>query len=195
LRWGFYRNWRQCGTFNVEPYILTEVPDDGGKGALDDGTMVANVAKLPGKKKKQAEAEAAQQGSTVTPDDGRGKQKPSPDSSVTDKQALFSANLWVSAFATAQVDKLVKYSMVPFYAGGKVAAQTQADLKDMYGGLVVESGPMKDWKLLSSSEYSSAGAALPEGNVVLQVRTAKETFAVVLTRTKSGEYRATQLAR
>src|SRR4029079_5254014 len=35
-RWGFYRTGRQCGTFNVEPYILTDVPDDGGKGALDD---------------------------------------------------------------------------------------------------------------------------------------------------------------
>jgi len=194
LRWGFYRNWRQCGTFNVEPYILTEVPDDGGVGALDDGQMVANVAKLPGKKKKEMVADIAK-GKTVTPDDGRAKQKVSPDSSVTDKQALFSANLWVSAFATAQVDKLVKYSTVPFYAGGKVAAQTQSDLKDMYGGLVVESGPLKDWKLLASNEYSSDGGALPDGNVVLQVRTAKETFAVVLTRTKSGEYRASQLAR
>jgi TonB family protein len=192
LRWGFYRNWRQCATFNVEPYILTEVPDDGGVGHLDDGQMVANVAKLPGKKKKLADVAS---GKPVTPDDGQEKQKVSPDSSVTDKQALFSANLWVSAFATAQVDKLVKYSRVPFYAGGKIAAQTQADLKDMYSGLVVESGPLKDWKLLSSSEYSAGGGALPEGNVVLQVRTAKESFAVVLTKTKSGEYRATQLAR
>jgi hypothetical protein len=89
----------------------------------------------------------------------------------------------------------VKYSTVPFYAGGKVAAQTQGDLKDMYSGLVVESGPMKDWKLLSPGEYASGGTSLPEGNVVLQVRTAKESFAVVLTRTKSGDYRATQLAR
>jgi TonB family protein len=192
LRWGFYRNWRQCGTFNVEPYILTEVPDDGGVGHLDDGQMVANVAKLPGKKKKLADVAS---GKPVTPDDGQEKQKVSPDSSVTDKQALFSANLWVSAFATAQVDKLVKYSTVPFYAGGKIAAQTQADLKDMYTGLVVESGPLKDWKLLSSSEYSAGGGALPEGNVVLRVRTAKESFAIVLTKTKSGEYRATQLAR
>jgi TonB family protein len=194
LRWGFYRNWRQCGTFNVEPYILTSVPDDGGVGHLDDGAMVANVAKLPGKQKRKELAEAAQ-GKTVTPDDGRAKQKVSPDSSVTDKQALFSANLWVSAFATAQVDKLVKYSTVPFYAGGQVAANTMSDLKDMYAGLVVESGPLKDWKLLSSDEYGSGSGALPEGNVVLQVRTAKETFAVVLTKTKSGDYRATQLAR
>jgi TonB family protein len=194
LRWGFYRNWRQCGTFNVEPYILTEVPDDGGKGALDDGQMVANTAKLPGKDKKKKLAEAAT-GPTVTPDDGRSKQSVSPDSNVTDKQALFSANLWVSAFATASVDKLVKYSTVPFYAGGQVAASTVGELKDMYTGLVVESGPMKDWKLLTSGEYSSNGGSLPDGNVVLQIRTAKETFAVVLTRTKSGDYRASQLAR
>jgi TonB family protein len=193
LRWGFYRNWRQCGTFNVEPYILTEVPDDGGVGVLDDGAMVKNTAKLPGGRRSKDRPPLGAK--PVTPDDGRGNQKVSPESSVTDKQALFAANLWVSAFATAQVDKLVAYSTVPFYAGGKVAAQNTAELKDMYSGLVVESGPMKDWKLLTPKEYASGGGALPEGNLVLQVRTAKEAFAVVLTRTKSGDYRATQLAR
>jgi TonB family protein len=186
LRWGFYRNWRQCGTFNAEPFILTSVPDDGGVGALDDGAMVRNTAKLGG-------GEPPPMGTkTVTPDDGLSQQKVSPDSSVTDKQALFAANLWVSAFATAGVDKLVGFSTVPFYAGGKVVAQNTAELKDMYTGLVVESGPLKDWKLLTAGEY---GGSLPEGNLVLQVRTAKESFAVVLTRTKSGDYRATQLAR
>ena len=184
LRWAFYRNWRQCGTFNVEPYILTDIPKDSGAGVVDDGAMVRNTAKLPGKKEK-----------AVTPDDGKAKERVSPTTSVTDKEAVFTANLWVSAFATASVDKLVKYSVVPFYAGGKVAAQTTGDLKDMYTGLIVESGPMKDWKLLTANEYAAAGASLPEGNLVLQVRTQKESFAVVLTRTKSGDYRATQLAR
>jgi hypothetical protein len=186
LRWGFYRNWRQCGTFNVEPYILTEVPEDNGVGVLDDGAMVKNTAKVPGAKKPPVGDKP------VTPDDGRSKDAVNPTTSVTDKAALHSANLWVSAFATAQVEKLVKYSTVPFYAGGKVAAQTMADLKEMYSGLVVESGPMKDWKLLTPGEY---GSALPEGSLVLQVRTAKEAFAVVLTRTKSGDFRATQIAR
>ncbi|MGE5187359.1 MAG: TonB family protein [Acidobacteriota bacterium] len=191
LRWGFYRNWRQCGTFNVEPYILTEVPDDGGVGVLDDGAMVANIAKVPGHRHGHVPLGTK----TVTPDDGMAKQKVNPDSSVTDKQALFAANLFVSAFATAEVDKLVKYSSVPFYAAGKVAAQTVGDLKEMYSGLVVESGPMKDWKLLKPGEYASGSGALPEGNVVLQVRTEKSAFAVVLSRTPSGDYRATQLAR
>lgn len=192
LRWGFYRNWRQCGTFNVEPYILTSVPDDSGTGVLDDGAMVKNVAKLPGHHARQVGG-----GKAVTPDDGLDRQKVSPDTSVTDKQALFSANKWVSAFATAQVDKLVALSTVPFYAGGKIAAQTTGDLKDMYSGLVVESGPMKDWRLLQPGEYANGngGSALPDGNVVIEVHTTKEAFAIVLTRTPSGDWRATQLAR
>ena len=156
---------------------------------MDDGELVRNTAKLPGKKR------VATGEKPVTPDDGRASQPVNPTTSVTDKQALFAANLWTSAFATAQVDKLVKHSTVPFYANGKIAAQTTADLKEMFSGLVVESGPMKDWKLMTPSEYGSGGAQLPEGTLVLQVRTAKESFAVVLTRTKSGDYRATQLAR
>ncbi|MEJ7603200.1 MAG: energy transducer TonB [Kofleriaceae bacterium] len=189
LRWGFYRNWRQCGTFNVEPYILTEVPSDSSGGVLDDGEMVRNTGKVPGKKRPPLGDKP------VTPDDGKSKERVSPKTSVTDKQAVFAANLWVSAFATAQIDKLVKYSTVPFYAGGKVAANTTAELKEMYGGLIVESGPMKDWKLLTPSEYTNGGQELPEGNLVLQIRTAKESFAVVLSKTKSGDFRATQLAR
>jgi TonB family protein len=186
LRWAFYRNWRQCGTFNVEPYILTEVADDD-ESSLDDGEMVSNVGKVPGSKKKGPSGDKP-----VTPDDGKGDDKVSPDTSVTDKEAVFAANLLVSAFATAQVDKLVKYSLVPFYAGGKVAAENTAELEEMYKGLIVESGPMKEWKLLTPAEY---GGELPEGNVVVQVRTSKESFAVVLTKTKSGQWRATQLAR
>lgn len=186
LRWAFYRNWRQCGTFNAEPYILTEVPDDG-EGSFDDGDMVRNVGKVPGSKRQDAKP--------VTPDDGKGKEQVSPKTSVTDKEAVFAANLWISAFATGKIDKLVKYSVVPFYAGGKVAAQNTAELDEMYKGLLVESGPMADWKLLTPAEYGGGGASLAAGNLVLQVRTRKESFAIVLTRTKSGDYRATQLAR
>ena len=186
LRWGFYRNWRQCGTFNAEPYILSEVPDDGGTGALD-GDQQATGPHVPGSKHKPTPTGEK----PVTPDDGLAKQAVSPASSVTDKQALFAANLFVSAFATAEVDKLVKYSTVPFYAGGKVAAQTTGDLKEMYSGIIVESGPMKDWKLMTPVEY---GGGLPAGNLVLQVHTTKTAIAVVLTKQPSGDWRATQLA-
>ena len=100
---------------------------------------------------------------------------------------------FVDASTYAEVVKLVGYSISPFYAGGKIIAQNTAELKEMYSGLVVESGRMKDWKLLTPSEAGVQGA--PESTFVLQIRTAKEAFSVILTRTKSGEYRATQLAR
>ena len=88
----------------------------------------------------------------------------------------------------------MKFSTVPFYAGGKVAAQTSGDLKDMYSGLVVESGPMKDWKLLTPSEYG--GGRLPDG----QRRAAGADREGSLrgradADATSGDYRATQLAR
>ena len=191
LRWGFYRNWRQCGTFNVEPYILTEVPDDGGVGVLDDGAMVKNTAKLPGRRRSTERPPLGNK--TVTPDDGLAQQKASPDSSVTDRQALFAANLWISAFTSAQVDKLAKYSTPSFAVNGKNVANTTAEVKEMYANLIVESGPMKDYKLMTPAEAGVQGA--PEGVYVLQLRTTKAAFNIQLTRMPSGEYLATQLSR
>lgn len=50
LRWGFYRNERQCGTFNAEPYILpdppgTPAPDHGGlRDAPEAGGVIPSGA-------------------------------------------------------------------------------------------------------------------------------------------------------
>ncbi len=175
MRWGFYRNWRQCGTFNVEPYILTDIP--GGVEPIAG----ENVAKKP------------ERGTVaMTPVGALEDQKPSPATSVNDSKALYAANLWVSGFAQADVQKMTRFSMVPFSAGGQVAAQTKKDLEDMYKGLIVESGPLRDWKLMTASEY---GASAAGDSLVLQVRTSKETFAVVMEKTNSGEFRAVQIVR
>ncbi len=37
LHWGFYRNQRQCGTFNAEPYILPNPPGTPARKGLTDG--------------------------------------------------------------------------------------------------------------------------------------------------------------
>ena len=190
LRWGFYRNWRQCGTFNVEPYILTEVADDGGQGTLDDGAMVRNTAKLPGKKR------APVGDKPVTPDDGRAKQRVSPgDVGHRQAGAVRREPVGVARSRPRQVDKLVKYSTVPFYAGGKVAAQTQARPQGHVHRARRRVRSDEGLEAADAERVRQRRQALPDGNLVLQVRTAKESFAVVLTRTKSGDYRATQLAR
>jgi hypothetical protein len=54
---------------------------------------------------------------------------------------------------------------------------------------------MKDWKLLTASEHIGGGDSHPNDNAVLKIRAVKGSFAIVLTRTRSGEYRAMQLIR
>ena len=180
MRWGFYRNWRQCGTFNVEPYILTDIP--GGAEPIDDGQMVKAVPRR-GKH-------------PVTPAGPLEHERPSPATTVNDEKALYAANLWVSGFSTANMKKLVRFSVLPFVAGGRVAAQTRGDLEDMYRGLLAESGPLRDWKLMTPSEYSAQGRPGQDRRKQPhpRVRTSKETFSVVLTKTTSGEFRATQMS-
>jgi TonB family protein len=181
LRWAFYRNWRQCGTFNVEPYILTEIP--GGIEPLDGAATDGGRPKVTT--------------ATLTP--GRGEvAETAPRSSVKDSAALYAANQWVSGYANADLDKLVRFSAVPFRAGEVIAAENGPSLRQMYEGLIVESGPMKDWALLTPAEYEKrVGAEVPvhDDSLFLVLRTAKESFALVMAKTKSGEYRATQLAR
>ena len=183
MRWGFHRDWRQCGTFNVEPYILSDIP--GGVVPLETG----DKPKLP---------TPAIKPRAVTPDTDSTAQNKSVQTTVKDDKALFAANMWVSSFATAQVSKLLDYSSVPFAAGNDIAAKTKADLKDLYTELIVESGAMRGWKLYTGEEYAAKVAGnvkLAADRLVLVVTTAKGTFAVILAKLPSGEYRATQIAR
>jgi len=181
LRWGFYRNWRQCGTFNVEPYILTDIPD---AEPLDDGAMVKNTAKKGTK--------------TVTPDPKHSDKQPSVQSSVKDDKALFAANLWVSGYSTGEVDKMVRFSATPFHIGADAVAETTKDLKTVYTGLVAESGKLKDWKLVTGDEYGKefgTPVELGDDGAIMVVTTEKATFALVLQKMRSGDYRVTQLVR
>ena len=169
LRWGFYRNWRQCGTFNVEPYILTEVPDDGGVGVLDDGAMVKNTAK---------------KGTTpVTPDPKHSDAPKKVQSSIKDDKALYAANLWVSGYSTGEVDKMVRFSATPFHIGADAVAETTKDLKTIYSGLVVESGKLKDWKLVTGDEYGKTFGELPpevKGQMSHRARAFEQLRAIVV---------------
>jgi outer membrane biosynthesis protein TonB len=185
LRWGFHRDWRQCGTFNVEPYILSDIP--GGIVPISDGASATQ--------KKPTKAMSAAQ--LATPADDRTNEK-APTSSVKDKEALFAANEWVTGFATAQMDKLIENTQLPFVAGDATAAQTKADLKDLYTELLVDTGAMRTWKLYTGDEYQKlvpATVKLGDGKLVLVITTAKGSFAIVMTKQNDSKYRASQISR
>jgi hypothetical protein len=209
LRWGFYRNWRQCGTFNVEPYILTDIP--GGAVPLPDdmdttdGALVASDDDDDGEEPaEESPASIARGTTTVTPEPKKGSGASGEDETedhvkadTANDQAKYSANMWIAGYATATTDRMLKVSSTPFYAGGEVAASSKKELKEVYENLIVESGALKSWELLTAEQYTDklgVPIEVGDGSLVLLVA-AKETFAVVLTPTKSGEYRATEVVR
>ena len=201
LRWGFYRNWRQCGTFNVEPYILTEIP---GAEPLPEGMDTRDGAVSASDADGGAERRPPERGDQpVTPEPPKGSgasgDHAGHDHAAGDDQAAkYAANMWVAGFSTATVDRMLKVSALPFYAGTEVAASTQKDLRAVYEGLIVETGKLTSWELLTADQYSKkVGTPLQMtgGALVLVVNAKSESFAVVLVPTKSGEYRAQAVVR
>lgn len=179
LRWGFYRNWRQCGTFNVEPYILSSVPN---AEPLDDSQLARNAKPRRGDRPVTPEADAT---------------TPAPGPVAADQQLDYAANMWMAGFSSASVQRLLRVSAVPFTAGDTVAAEKPDELKSVYEGLLVESGALKRFEVMTPEKFTArTGVAVSEPDArVLLVEATKATFGVVLTRTRSGEYRATAIAR
>jgi TonB family protein len=190
LRWGFHRNWRQCGTFNVEPYILTDIPGaeplPAEMDTRDGGTRGDVVADVEGR----------------APPPGPGHDGGAPPAGHRHAHpggsaAAYAANLWVSGFTSGRVERMVQVSALPFYGGATVAAQTPEDLEAVYAQLLAESGRFRAFEVLDAAAYAARATGpvqLPEGALVLAVQAA-ERFAVVLTPTRSGEYRATAVVR
>ena len=221
LRWGFYRNWRQCGTFNVEPYILSSIPGgieplgehDAPKGAGDRANQAEDGAALlgsesrppsvPGKSSKHGAAHAEDEEGGAGPSPGANAGAPAPSaaaasSGTKDPKGVYAANLWLSGLQTGQVDKLVRYSALPFTVGGKQTAQTIGDLTDMFKGLISESGGVRDSKVVDAAEYSKQvgqTVSFGDGGLLLIVQTANSNFGVLFQRGSGGEYHATQLVR
>ncbi len=66
----------------------------------------------------------------------------------------------------------------------------------MYEGVLVESGGLKRFEVMTAAAFTAKlGVAVPSDAMVLLVEATKARFGVVLTRTRSGEFRATAIAR
>ena len=184
LRWGFYRNWRQCGTFNVEPYILDSVPN---AEPLDDSQMA-----MAGKPRRGSPARGDR---PVTP--AADDTTPAPDPIAKDQHVDYAANMWVAGFSSASTARMLRVSGLPFTAGDVVAAERPEELKQVFEDLLVESGPLRDFEVLSAAAFTAKTriAVADPAAMVIRVVAGKATFGIVLTATRSGEYRATGVVR
>jgi len=193
IHWGFYRNHRQCGTFNAQPYILAEAPK-GDADSLKDADLVRNTPRLRSNSpppKSQLPERQSQAGSPA-----------SEMLSASDPKAVHAANLWLSAFAQGNINKMLKVTGTPFRSGTALTASQLSDVARIYQTVLSESrGRVLEMKVLTPAGYRKRFGAMPEGidtskgQLLAVVRMRKEQFALVLERQKDASYKVVGLHR
>lgn len=181
LRWGFHRDWRQCGTFNAEPYILTDIP--GGVVPLETPAAATS---------RNANA-IAREGATDLQTPSRGTDAAAPTTNVKDKNAIFAANRVVAAWSNALVAKLLEATVVPLRDGDKLL--DAAAVRELFTQRLVDAGPMRTWKLYTAGEYGALTKATPPSadTVVLVITGASASTALLLTA--ASGYKIAAIAR
>ncbi len=193
MHWSFHRDWRQCGTFGAEPFILSSAPKGGDRG-LDDSQLLRNNRNRRAKpspptpsRSDAAAASARATANLATP---------------KDPAAQHAANLWLAAFVAGNSGKLAALSAGPFHSGGKVVAKSQADIAGIYKTVIGElpSRRIRDWKILSAAGYRRSIGPLPAGldargtELFFVIKLKKDVLTLVLENGKNG-YRMTGLYR
>jgi len=216
LHWAFHRDWRQCGTFGAEPYILSTPPRGGQRDrGLSDGEVLGRAPKVGGGRRGAAGGGGAVGGGGGGGGhEGHGHEQAGDDDPATqaararaagqvaspdDPNAQHAANLWLTGFTKGDIAKMVKVSGVPFQAGGGLVASSGSEVGAIYRNILRETRGrvLREWKLLSAAGYRKALGSLPKNldpapsDLLLVVRLAREQFTVLLRQhAGTGQYRA-----
>lgn len=191
IHWGFYRNNRQCGTFNANPFILAEARPESAD-SVDDSDL---VRKMPLKKrmaKLDKQAARAQKSRTV----------PTALPTPKDREALHTGNKWVVGLTSGNLGKMQEVSGVPFRLGDMVAGNSKAEVGSFYRPLIRDNrGRMPRWKLMTAGGYRKRFGSLPPGfesgkpMLLMVVSMGKQNVTLELTRQKDGTFRVTGMHR
>jgi TonB family protein len=175
LHWGFYRNHRQCGTFNAQPFILDGPPAE--HAGHDDSDM---LPRLP----RQAREKMIEQARAIAP----ARSVSGSDGAITaeNPEARHTANLWTTGFAQRDLARMLQVSSTPFQSSTGVAARTGDELRALYQTVLRETGAMREWKLFTPAGYRQRFGDLPAGvdpsstQLLAMVLAGRERFVLAL---------------
>jgi hypothetical protein len=199
LHWTFHRDWRQCGTFSAEPFILAEPRGNHDKG-IDDSAILRSAGR---RAKKAQTANHTPAPVRQSPDAAVASARANANlASPDDPAAQHAANLWLSAFVAGNHSKLANVSAAPFRSAGQVVASSSSDIASVYRSVIAETTNrrIQDWKLLSAAGYRRSFGALPAGldatgsEVFLVVKLKSDLLTLVLQQSSKG-YLVTGLYR
>ena len=205
MHWHFHRDWRQCGTFGVQPFILAEAPQKDRDTGFSDGDMVKNRPRIRKKNRKKKREVGMPTGESAADNEDAAAatarataSMPTPD----DPAAKHASNLWLTGFTKRRVEKMIKVSGVPFQIGDSQTAAQKSELKRIYKALISESrGSPRATKLYSPSQYRKQFGSLPGGfesdgtELLYVVRLRKDQFTLIVKQSGDGTYAITGLFR
>jgi TonB family protein len=156
LDWQFHRDERACGTFGVDPHILTTVGDNHDHDTSETGAQQKALEKAARARQQGGVPPVASGGGgdggprrlsrepTPRPrgDDDVPTAKPSAAPTVVVPEVTSdvraAAEGWFAAYARGDAAWLAGWSATPFSAAGEVIARDAAALKKMYRQLLAE---------------------------------------------------------
>jgi len=196
LHWRFHRDWRQCGTFGVEKFILDKAPADNPQSGLLSNENLRR-RKKKGDKGRAGQAPVAGGGGDPAAAARANANLPSPD----DPRAEATAIGWVNAFEGGSVTGMINQSSAPFTSGGNVVAANKGALSAVYGTIMRETRTRKvtDWKVLSPAQYRKRFGPLPAGvdanYLLLVVKVPGDRFTLLMKPGADGGYAVTGFER
>jgi TonB family protein len=197
MDWQFHRDERACGTFGVDPHILTTPAEGIQHDTTETG---AGIPKRTTHAAAPANARAPLLPSGGEDEGPRHLQRepekpPAVAPSVPDitSEVQTAAEGWFAAWTRGDVSWLAGWSAVPFQAGGHVAARTPDALKNMYKQMLAEvdkrkCGPIE---ILTPGGVRAKTGGLPpggeEGGMLFAVaESGGERFVLLLRKSDQG---------
>lgn len=163
LDWQFHRDDRACGTFGVDPHILTTVAENSEHDTSETGAQAKAMEKAAraqgasgggagnlgqpvgangeGPRRLQREPTPRPRGD----DDIPSAKPPAPEVVVPEvtSEVRAAAEGWFAAYARGDAAWLAGWSATPFTAAGEVVAKDATALKAMYKQLLGEASPKR----------------------------------------------------
>ena len=165
LDWQFHRDERACGTFGVDPHILTTVAENSEHDTSETGAQAKAMEKAAharGSANGGGVGGAANLGQPVAGEGPRRLQRepterPRGDDDIPSakptapevvvpevtSEVRAAAEGWFAAYARGDAAWLAGWSATPFTAAGEVVARDPAALKTMYKQLLSEAPPKR----------------------------------------------------
>jgi len=181
MHWRFHRNQRQCGTFGVDPYILTKPP----RGPIDSD--MAEVGRAPesgqrglrrlnrprsGPSAGRSAPRMAQKSAPPAVDPGEHEEAIRIAQAAAKRQvdpqdpaARKAVDQFLSGLKRRDAEAMARSCGLPFMARGREVANSHADLQRILQNLIDEAGqePLSRLKLMSVMQARQALGRLPAG--------------------------------